>query len=61
MKTYETTRRSFDSYPKLFSELADKSITILDSIFHDKLLIGTNGNGLYIYDLSKLDTSSSSA
>lgn len=53
MKTYETSRRSFDSYPVLFSQLTDKTITILDSVFQDKLLIGTSESGLYIYDLSK--------
>ena len=52
IKTFDSDRRSFDSHPKWLSQLADKSITVLDSIFQQNVLIGTAGSGLYIFDMS---------
>lgn len=53
IKTYESDIRRFDSYPDLFTELSDKSITIIESPSPDLLLIGTVDYGLYIYDIAQ--------
>lgn len=52
IKTYETDKRMFDNFPELFEELSQKTITIIHSPFKNKLLIGTNSSGLYVFDLS---------
>jgi signal transduction histidine kinase/ligand-binding sensor domain-containing protein/DNA-binding NarL/FixJ family response regulator len=51
IKTYESHIRRFDPYPSVFSELSDKTITIIQTPFPNKLFVGTLNNGLYIYDL----------
>jgi signal transduction histidine kinase/ligand-binding sensor domain-containing protein/CheY-like chemotaxis protein len=53
IKTYEPEKRRFDSYPQMFNELSQKTITIINSPFEDKILIGTKEHGLYVYDISK--------
>ena len=53
IKTYESNIRRFDSYPDLFDELSDKSITVIESPASSILLIGTQDHGLYLYDLIK--------
>lgn len=53
IKTYEPHIRRFDTHPSLFSQLENKSITIIESMEEKKLMIGTQDDGLYVFDLNK--------
>lgn len=53
IKAYEPHIRRFDTHPSLFSQLENKTITILESLEENKLMVGTQDDGLYVYDLKK--------
>jgi signal transduction histidine kinase/ligand-binding sensor domain-containing protein/AraC-like DNA-binding protein len=57
IKTYESNIKRLDPYPKLFAELADKSITVIESPSTGRLFVGTEDHGLFIYDLNQSELS----
>ncbi len=53
IKAYEPHIRRFDTRPALFSVLENKTISTIESLEENKLMIGTEEHGLYVFDLNK--------
>jgi len=51
IKTHRTDIGKFDEYPEMFSDIAQNTITLIQQPFDNKLTIGTENAGLFIYSL----------
>ncbi len=51
INTYQVTTQHYEDAPALFASVSNKSITLINRPYKNKLLIGTSASGLYVFDL----------